>query len=421
MAIDLFTPILNDRTRSPNFFNGRLLSGEAMTEEQQAQRVARELLAQSVGDGIAHGLEVSVVGARPVDQPAVNVKAGLAVNRSGQLLYLKSDTVVQLVRPAHQAVAPPQLFHACTPPQSGTYVADSGVYLLTLCSAGAGDGLAVVSGLGDTPRGCNIKYSVDAVEVRLLELPIDATTLADLDRLRNAVAYKCFGALHLNDFATDPFAAVNIDTAPVTLLDQLRASTLTDCDVPLGCLYWTATGGIQWLDLWSVRRRVTRTASATANTLLSDTRLAIGEAMVLQFQEQLATIPLNLSSTTIQGRSRFRYLPPLGLLPVARLGVPGFDANVFLTGVPHRDPEFIDAAALSSLAREAVQHPPIDVESGEMLWLYSVWQNADRIKGNPSMRGAVVFASPHTRFRATSRLDLSHWDYSNYSDCNCGS
>ena len=65
MANSLFTPILNDRTRSPHFFNGRLLTGEAMADEQRAQHVSNELLAQAVGDGVAYGLEVS----RPTQTP----------------------------------------------------------------------------------------------------------------------------------------------------------------------------------------------------------------------------------------------------------------------------------------------------------------------------------------------------------------
>ena len=51
MATDLFTPILNDRTRSVNFFNGRLLTGEDLTADQKANRVAHSLLGQAVGSG----------------------------------------------------------------------------------------------------------------------------------------------------------------------------------------------------------------------------------------------------------------------------------------------------------------------------------------------------------------------------------
>ena len=85
----------------------------------------------------------------------------------------------------------------------------------------------------------------------LLELPLDETLLGAPDRLQNAVAYQCFGIDHLADFATDPFAT---STEPQTLLDQIRGTDLTDCDVPLAILYWTATEGVQFVDMWAVRR-----------------------------------------------------------------------------------------------------------------------------------------------------------------------
>src|SRR5215218_10881664 len=104
MAADLFTPILNDRTRSVRFFNGRLLSGEAMTDEQSGQRAARELLAQAVGEGIAHGFEVrEAAGSSTTLAPVLAVASGVAINRRGEILLLNADTEVKLIRPAHQA------------------------------------------------------------------------------------------------------------------------------------------------------------------------------------------------------------------------------------------------------------------------------------------------------------------------------
>src|SRR6266852_2714580 len=215
MATSLFTPILNNKTRAPHFFNGRLLSGEAMTDEQRAQKIARELLAEAVGDGVVYGLTVEKKSGADITNPIVTVKSGVAINRCGEILLLANDTDVQLVRPAHIATPPKTLFGLCDPPipdascnsdfqtlqppQSGTYVADDGVYLLTICSIGAGEGLATVSGLG-APSGCNIKYVVEAVEFRLLELPVDSATRADTAHLRNRVAYACFGVDDMLDF-----------------------------------------------------------------------------------------------------------------------------------------------------------------------------------------------------------------------------
>src|SRR5688572_25562382 len=114
MATGLFTPILNDRTRAPNFFNGRLLTGEAMTDEQRAQHVVHDLLAQGLGDGVAHGLQVEPSKEfNTVDRPVVTVKAGTAISRRGDVMLLAGDTEVELVRPATASAAPQRIFEAC--------------------------------------------------------------------------------------------------------------------------------------------------------------------------------------------------------------------------------------------------------------------------------------------------------------------
>src|ERR1700759_3891854 len=60
MAVNLLTPILSTRTRSINFFNGRLLAAEDLTSEQQYYRATQTLLGNAIGDGVVTGLEVSI-------------------------------------------------------------------------------------------------------------------------------------------------------------------------------------------------------------------------------------------------------------------------------------------------------------------------------------------------------------------------
>lgn len=414
MPSDLFKPILNDRTRAPNFFNGRLLTGEAMSDEQRAQRVAHELLGHAIGDGVVYGLEVAIATAsNTTARPVVTLKSGVAINRRGELLLLAHDTDVQLVRPDEEPENVTQLFRTCTPVSTGTYVANAGVYLLTLSSIRAGNGLAQVSGLGDTPRGCNVKYVVDAVEVRLLELPLSAAILGNQPRLRNAVAYACFGVDDLLDWATDPFATTR---EPHTLLDDVAA--LTDCDVPLAVMYWTATGGIQWIDLWSVRRRVTRTRSAAFHPAASDVRRSIGESMALQFREQLAQM---LAAGQLAGSATaqtwFRHLPPSGLIPLPALGRAGLDYPTFFSGATTRGPAFVPDADLVPLLSRALDYPPIDLQSAEMFWLYFGVSNMQRANaaGASRAQGFVAFVNGHVEYAANARFDLAYWTFANYA------
>jgi hypothetical protein len=419
MASDLFKPVLNDRTRSPNFFNGRLLTGEAMSEEQDAQRAVNELLGRAAGDGVAWGLEVAhAVSVSTVARPVVNVKAGTAINRGGEILLLGSDTQVQLVRPAEDVPSPATIFRACTPVTNGTYVADSGVYLLTICSVRAGNGMAPVYGLGDAPSGCNVKDMIDAVEFRLLALPVD-DILRDA-HLRNAVAYRCFGAGHGADFMTNPFPAAS---DPRTVLDDMRdAGDLTDCDVPLAILFWTATGGVQFVDMWSVRRRLTRTSPATPFIGVSDTRLASAEAMRDQFFEQVAWImgSSGLPLSPLRARDHFRWLPPAAYLPLSSSSSAGFGVDTFFVGKTwNRHPNwpvpvYMEGGMLEPLLRESAKYPPIDLEDPEMIWLYHVRQNIRALNDGDAVQPVVVFANANMPFFGEPRLDRAHWNYSNF-------
>jgi len=414
MAIGLFTPILNDRTRAPYFFNGRLLTGEAMTDEQRAQHVAHEILAHGVGDGVAYGLQVAPShDFNTVDRPVVTVKAGAAVSKRGDLLLLADDVEVQLVRPPSGSVAPQKIFDACRPPDQGTYVSDSGVYLLTISPITVGDQLAPVSGLGG-PQTCNVKYRVDAVEFRLVKLPVDSAVLSDTNRLRNRVAYACFGIDQITAFALDPIGALG---EAKTLLDEIDGKTIGSCDVPLAVIYWTAAGGIQFIDLWSVRRRLTRSRTGMRFPPMSDKRLAAGEAMVLQFQEQIATLRLSLGqASTIVATTYFRFLPPVGLLPIAASGFTGVSPADFFKNMTVGSEAHVEGARLPTVVEEAVPYLPIDTTKAELVWLYRVRENREAIdKGTAGISGpALVFVSGHVPYRADPHFDVNKWDYSNY-------
>ena len=53
----------------------------------------------------------------------------------------------------------------------------------------------------------------------------------------------------------------------------------------------------------------------------------------------------------------------------------GIEPDDFFDGYAHHDPLYIDGADLHPLLRASLHHQPIDLSSGEMVWLYKVWQN----------------------------------------------
>jgi hypothetical protein len=419
MPNNLLTPIVNDRTRSVNFFNGRLLTGEDLTAEQQANRVAHSLLGQAVGAGVAYGFEVSESAAlSQVASPVLSVTRGLAINSNGGTLLLDNDTDISLVRPAGPVSAGSSVFAECLPMQSGVYIAGAGVYMLTVGPASATQGLAEVSGVGTGTAPCNSKYKADGVQFRLVQLDLTQTELGDVNHLRNLVAYKCFGVADWAADVTDPFGT---HSGAHGLIDQLRsAKTITGCEVPLAVLYWTATDGVVFVDMWSARRPLVSKDLLDAWAPGAGRRRTLdGLAMFLQFQAQLNDLAESapaINPLSVKVTDYFRYLPASGLLPIGNVNPgDGFDYLQFLSGRTYHNPVFMEGARLERLIRTSFLYPPIDLSNKEMLWLYQVRENQQAVDGGGNMpRLYMAFANGHIPFQGDAQYDLNYWNYANF-------
>ncbi|MCA3136077.1 MAG: hypothetical protein ING70_10895 [Rhodocyclaceae bacterium] len=416
--------VLDGGIRSVNFFNGRLLTGKDLSREQDARRQSDRRIAQANGHGIAWGLEVENV---PAGDPRVRVQPGLAVSRSGRALYLESETEVTLGRRAPPRAVASRTFDDCGRLTSGTYAAAPGIYLLTLAPAEDREGKALTHALDDAAVPCNTDTLVEAVQFRLLPLgqllederlaidqrPSKPDAPAKLSLWRNRIAHRCFGADALRAFITDPLGA---GKEPYGLLAGLADKALSDCDVPLAIVKLEVN--IDFVDQWSVRRRITQRCAAGAWPMVAgDRRLAEGEAMFLQFQEHLASLlGSSADARGISALQRFDYLPPAGFIPMP--GNPTGDAAAiarFFDGLTVRGPAHMEGANLERLIRDSYAYPPIDLASGELIWLYYVRENRQALdyKLTPAPRACLVFATGHMPYRADARFNLSRWDYAN--------
>jgi len=413
--ISLQQPILDGGIRSINFFNGRLLSARDLTREQSANREADRRLGQAAGEGIAYGLEVSKSLASTQQSPVVTVESGLAINRLGQTLMLSAKTEIALVRKATPGPGNTDPFSECAPLQSGTYVAGAGVYLLTIAPAQGTEGRAATHSLESTNASCNTDTTVTAVQFRLIQLDqqISATDMLNQNKLRNLIAYKCFGVDSTSKFPVDPFTT-NLEK--YGLLDDLRPTWLTECEVPLAILYWTLVDGIKFIDLWSVRRRLARRLTdKTWSFLTSERTTREGEAMYLQFQSQLKDLASSgLAASQIKAKDHFKYIPAAGLLPVG--GATGFNYETFFNEITIRQPIFIEGAQLRPLFQESFEYPPVETSSELVFYLYIVRENAQSsLAGALSTQTYMVFASGHTPYRGEARYDVHHWNFGNFS------
>lgn len=414
--LQLQQPLTEGGIRSVNFFNGRLLTSKDLTREQVARREADARLGLAVGDGVAFGLDVQRGDGT---NAVVLVKAGLAINRLGQTLRLTQDTQVALTRQFDAGSIERCLFGPCAQLVGGTYIAGAGVYLLTLTPAVVTEGRAPTNGLDPQNVRCNSDANVEALQFRLLALT--PQMLAGLDigstRFRNELAYRCFGAGVQPDWFESLLTA---EPPGDDLLDALGAISLSAQEVPLALLQIQGGAELAAIDMWAVRRPVCRPASGGLASLVDTRRQAVGHAMFMQFQAQVAELgaPLALPAA-VTARSHFRYLPAVGVIPLAdEASSTSPEASRFFAGMPSRGPAFINGARVAGLVREGLSHPPIDTQGGEFVWLYRVRENRMAIElgsSVPTARNYLVFASGHLPYRADAQYELARFGYSNYA------
>lgn len=441
-AFQLEEPLKEGGIRSVNFFNGRLLTSKDLSREQLARRQWDARLGQAIGDGVAFGLEA----ARDVDldtaaAPVLRVKTGLAVNRAGQTLCLSVDTSVALTRrfDGDSGGVCDCVFANCNPLADGTYVAGAGIYLLTIAPAQLSEGRAPTNGLDPTNVRCNTDVTVDGLQFRLLSINPLRYTDFDLASLqfRNRLAYRCFGqeARELNTI--DPWRN---DPPKYGLIDELRSTSLSDCDVPLALLYWTA-GGLQFVDTWAARRMLLppdalsgyafQRAPLVADELSSfafqarTRRLVEAHAMCAQFQQHLGDLlAAAVAPSALVAAEHFRHLPPFGIVPLQAPPLRGFFSPSFLSGIVHRpapgsnqDIPFIDVRLLGALQQEALGHAPMDLTKQEFIWVYRPWQNVKASAEGLSVQPMLAFASGRVPDLAAARVDMARFDFSNYAHC----
>jgi hypothetical protein len=245
------------------------------------------------------------------------------------------------------------------------------------------------------------------------------------------LAHLCLGTVEAARFSANLYGMLGQDAAGVSYgpLDRLRAlgssnpNHLSDCDVPLALLYWSQTH-IDFVDLWSVRRRLhtlARAAHPPFPTL--DRRGAEAEATLLQFQQQLAHLTRPGTSQILLAQmelaDHFRFLPAVGVVP-ERVGVArGFTHLKFFKGLTFREPVFIEGARLRELFRMGVIYEAIDLNERELIWLYRVRQNRQQAAG--ASQAYLIFSSGFIPYQGDPQFDLARWSFSNYGPGVSGS
>jgi len=448
----LGTPVLEKGLRYVNFFNGRPLSAEDLEHEREATRLHQEQLGRAVGWGVVNGLDVQVTETERI--PTLRVTKGLAINRQGQMLSVPEDVAIELgteQAPSAETRARDAagLFGACTPPAPQVIAKGTGIYVLFMGPSSAlrervprvglrDDGVAAqcdfawaVEGVQFTvqplePKGLD---SVGAATRERIERLAEASDLEHLSLLRDEIAHAFLGTEAVAAHYVDPVPGKSV-LSPMTSYGEMdslwRDFPRLGCDVPLAVLFWTGTS-VHFVDAWSVRRRLTAPKIASAWPVpTSERRLGEAEASFQHFQDQLAWVLQKLDGglKKLEARRFFRYLPPAGVLPIGGLPSSELPRLPFFAGRTVRPPVFIASAAVEPILRRSLAYPPIDLTAAddrgnvrpELVWLYQVREN-QRAK-RPERY--VLFTTGHMPYDGHARVDVSWWDFSNYSSPRLG-
>lgn len=445
---DLLEPILGNGILSTNFFNGRVLTAGDMGTEQGAARAHRALLGLAIGDGVVHGLEVSLAndpsgaGGSPGKPEAtvVRVTRGFAIARTGEPVHLSADAVVRLVPAGEERRADAGLFAQCGLPSAT--LTNSGLYVLVVRPASGLTGKAPMVSLdgGGLATRCASAMIVEGATLRLAPLALDASSAAtqsgavaalaalvdasiaqvasatgsakaalelqldrQLSRLRNLAAHLCLGTDSLAAIAADPFpdALGNSPHASRGAVDAMRdGNTLDDCEVPIALLAWTRRG-VEFIDWWAVRRPVVPVCVARAWVpFASGRRVAEGLASIWQFQQHIDDLMRSARpSTTLEGliaHEWFKWLPPAGFLPIlSKTDARGFTPGKFFRDVADPAPTPVGGGWLAALVRDAAILPPINLDRREVVQLYLARENSAPEAG-ADLRAYVAFATRDT-------------------------
>ncbi|HEY8561392.1 MAG TPA: hypothetical protein VIL74_13530 [Pyrinomonadaceae bacterium] len=415
MSVKLQQAVTQGSLPNTNFFNGRLVTGADLTREQTARRESVSRLGETIGEGIAEGLRVKIVSPAETN-PLVAVSPGRALNRCGQALGLYEETIVDLAERIGSVERESIGFSRCpAAAATGTYAAGFGLYLLVLSPVMTKQGSAPVGGLKNSFAACGSDVILEAVQFRLL--PVDPflanDSLPGSDHLRNYLAYRCFGVDRTQRLFEDPygFALENYG-----LLDEMRGKTLSDNDVPLALVSWTANG-LEFVEMWAVRRRVAKRSDAAGWTqLIGDRRASETEAMIEQFADHIAgEAPDENDFREVRAVDHFFFLPPIGILPLAAGGKNGFDLDSFFGEKMLADVALLDGDSLRPLLREAATHEPISLRTDEKIRIYLVRENFLAAQAGQVKQIAAVFAKRNLPYYGTARFDLADWDSSRFA------
>lgn len=329
--------IVDAGRRRPFYFDGRFLTADDLTADQNYIRARQSDLAQAMGAGVIRGLMVGLGTQAASNSPQLVIEPGIGVTPGGDLVNIDSRQTIAIAALPLAAQLDAQLGVKLLPAASA--VNRSGLFVLALrpIEFSANPTTAYPTTL-DGQRTVRDGDIIEATAVTLIPYP-DRAGVENANARRSRVAREIF-------------------------FDRQRPGVLQDA-LPLAMVCLEG-GALRWIDVHMVRREVG--AESTLAAGLSQRPRALLEAWLKQHQDQMDDIDTGAVQAGFAAARQFEVLPPVGPLPASTLR---FETQLgALTLLQSYFPPLVDCEfafipsdELAALVQEALALPPIDLRA----------------------------------------------------------
>lgn len=323
--------VTDERRRRPLYFDGRFLTAQDLTQEQNYFLTRQADLGRAGGAGVVQGLMV-----KRVEGSFISIESGHGVTTGGELVIIPK-TIPRLdlsnIAEMQRLNAAFGLIQIPNEPARTR----SGIFILALRPVEfSANPIASYPTSINGPRTVEDGDLVEGVAITLIPFP-DEGVRGDTSFRRARIAQKIFveGGTRGAPAGVLPLAMIAIDNAVV-----------------------------RWVDVFMVRREV---GAEHGNILgLGFAPRALREAHLLQYEYQLREVMRERAARGFRfaATEYFRALPPAGEVPAATIDQTAFTQIFFPPSIPV-DLSIIPQDELPALIEESLLLPPIDLTLGE--------------------------------------------------------
>lgn len=331
--------LVDSGRRRPFYFDGRFLTADDLTADQNYLRARQSDLAQAIGSGVVRGLMVGLGTQAASNGPTLVIEPGIGITPGGDIVNIDATQTIAVAALPQAAQLDAQLGVKVLPAASS--VNRSGLFVLALrpIEFSANPTTAYPTTL-DGQRTVRDGDIIEATALTLIPYP-DRAGVENANAKRSRVAREIF-------------------------FDRQRPGALQDA-LPLAMLCLEG-GALRWLDVFMVRREVG--AESTLAAGLAQRPRALLEAWLKQHQDQLDDVDTATVQAGFAAARQFEVLPPVGPMPASALRFETQLGQLTLLQSyfpPLVDCEFafIPADELAALVQESLALPAIDLRAAD--------------------------------------------------------